>query len=93
MYFIYILMFMKVLHVRIFFSYFAVILEQHHGIIHILQTEAGEYENVELDRLCVWKTLCKVRHYYKIRLTAFHIMEQLLIFQSILFRLMKMELL
>ncbi|XP_010229381.1 ubiquitin carboxyl-terminal hydrolase MINDY-1-like, partial [Brachypodium distachyon] len=29
----------------------------HHGIIHILQTEAGDFENVEFDRLCVWKTL------------------------------------
>lgn len=32
----------------------------HHGIIHILQTEAGDFENVEFDRLCVWKTLCNV---------------------------------
>ncbi|XP_040378932.1 uncharacterized protein LOC107303419 [Oryza brachyantha] len=32
----------------------------HHGIIHILQTEAGDFEDVEFDRLCVWKTLCNV---------------------------------
>lgn len=76
-----------------FFSYFAVFLEQHQGIIHILQTEPGDLEDFESDRLSAWKTLCNVRHYYKIRLPAFHIMEQLLIFQSILFRLMKMELL